>query len=152
VNGKNLLWKSHEPNDYTVWEECIFLILQQVVRQGGVGGMATRLWTGRFGVRVPVGERDLFLLPNVQTGSGAHRPPYSIGIGVFPWGNSGVKLTNHFRLVPRLRVSGAVPLLPSMPSWLGQGKLPFQQVVHTLTDGTSNVCIGSNCVYIRRHS
>jgi hypothetical protein len=29
---------------------------------------------------------------------------------------------NNF-IVPRLRMSGDIPLLPHMPSWLGEGKL-----------------------------
>ena len=35
-----------------------------------------------------------------------------------------MKLTTHFRLVPKLRMSGAVPLLPYMPvtSWRVKGQ------------------------------
>ena len=39
---------------------------------------------------------------------------YSVDTGDLPW---GMKLTAHLHLVPRLRMSGAVHLLPLMPSW-----------------------------------
>jgi hypothetical protein len=34
-----------------------------------------------------------------------------------------VKLNNYLYLVQRLRMSGAIPVLPSMPSWRGQENL-----------------------------
>jgi hypothetical protein len=40
--------------------------------------IVTRLWAGRSGGRILAHERDLSLLKNVQTGSGAHTTPYSI--------------------------------------------------------------------------
>jgi len=59
------------------------------------------------------------------TGSRAHPPSYSVGTWVFSWGYSclGMKLTAHCHLVPRLRMHGAIPLLPLQAFWLGQGKL-----------------------------
>jgi hypothetical protein len=39
----------------------------------------TRLRAGQFRVRMPAGERHLYLLRNVQTGSGAHHASYSLG-------------------------------------------------------------------------
>jgi len=35
----------------------------------------------------------------------------------------GVKLTNHLRLVPRLRMTGTIPELPQLSSWQLQGQL-----------------------------
>ena len=66
------------------------------------------------GVRVPVGASDSSFLQNVQTASGAHPALYSMGSGVLSRGYSGrgVKLTTHLHLVPRLRMSGAIPLIP----------------------------------------
>jgi hypothetical protein len=37
--------------------------------------------------------------------------------------NRGMKLTTHFHPLPSLRMSGAIPLTPHMPSWRGQGKI-----------------------------
>jgi hypothetical protein len=47
-----------------------------------------------------------------------------MGIGVLSWGYGdwGVKLTTHLHLVLWLRMSGAIPLLPS---WREQGQLDY---------------------------
>ena len=47
----------------------------------GVVGIATTLRAGRFGVRIPVGER---FFAAVQTGPGAHSALYTMGTGSFP--------------------------------------------------------------------
>jgi hypothetical protein len=49
----------------------------------------------------------------VHTGSRAHPTSYSMGIGVPPYSLSaqGVMLTTHLYLAPRLRKTGAIPLL-----------------------------------------
>ena len=47
----------------------------------------------------------------ILTGSGAHPESYSIGSGVLSLGRS-VKSTIHFHIQMRLRISGAMPLLP----------------------------------------
>ena len=72
----------------------------------------------------PVGARYFSFFENVQTGCGAHTASYSVGTGVLPRGYSGrsVKLTAHLHLVPRLRMSGAIPLLPlyAFRVWTGK--------------------------------
>jgi hypothetical protein len=76
--------------------------------------------TGQCRVRIAVGARDFSLLQNVQTGSGAHPVSYSLHTGVLSWGYSGwgMKFTTHQCLVLRLRMSGAVPLLPyALMAW-----------------------------------
>jgi hypothetical protein len=48
------------------------------------------------GVRIPVGERDCFLLQNVQTVSGSHPPCYSMGAGsAFPTVKRSGRETDH---------------------------------------------------------
>jgi hypothetical protein len=60
--------------------------------------------------------KGFFPSTEVQTGSGAHPASafYSVGTWILSWGESagGVKLTTHRHLVPRLRMIGAVTLLP----------------------------------------
>ena len=75
---------------------------------------ATRLQVGLPGFRIPVRTRDFSLLQNAQKGPGAHPAFYSIGTGVLSRGYSdwGVASTTHLHLVPRFRMSGAIPLFP----------------------------------------
>ena len=47
-----------------------------------VDGIATRIRAGRYGIRMPVGERDFFVLQYVQTGSGDHPTSCLVGTGV----------------------------------------------------------------------
>ena len=47
---------------------------------------ATRLWTGRSGVRIPAGTRYSSFLQNVQTGSEVNPASYSIGTRVISRG------------------------------------------------------------------
>jgi len=65
------------------------------------------------GARNIAGSRNFFLLQNIQTGSGAHPASYSLGTGLPFWGLSaqGMMLTTRFHLAPRLRISGAIPLI-----------------------------------------
>jgi hypothetical protein len=74
----------------------------------------TRLRGGQFSVRFLARVRNLSLLKNVQTGSGAHPACQSRGAGVPSRRQSGrgVKLTTHLHLEPKLRMSGATPLVP----------------------------------------
>ena len=67
---------------------------------GGSVGIATELWAGRSGDRIPVGAR---FPAHVQTGPGAHPASCKMGTGSFPGVKSGrgVTLTPHPRLVPR---------------------------------------------------
>jgi hypothetical protein len=62
----------------------------------------------------PARIKDFSLFRNVQTRSVAQTGCYLIGTGEFPGGlgGRGVKLTTHIRLVPRLRMSGVIYLLP----------------------------------------
>jgi len=71
----------------------------------------------------------------LHTGSEAHPASYSIGTRAASRGLSGrgVELTINLHLVPRLRMSGAIPLLPYMPSWRGQGKVTSGQNVEFLS-------------------
>jgi len=50
--------------------------------------------------------------------------------GLFPWGQRGwgLKLTADLHLVPRLRIGGAVPLFPHMPSLQDRGSCTFNFV------------------------
>jgi hypothetical protein len=59
------------------------------------------------------GPRDFLFYKTVQTGSGAHSVFYSVGTGVPSCGKDGrgAKLSTHLHLVPRLRMSVAIPLL-----------------------------------------
>jgi hypothetical protein len=58
---------------------------------------------------------------DVQTSCEPNRPSVqwvsSVGISV-----RGVRLTTHIQLQPRLRMSGAIPPLPYMVLWRGEGK------------------------------
>jgi len=77
----------------------------------------TRLRAGRSRFRIRVGARGFSFLHTVQTGSGAHPASYSIGTGSPPplpvkAAVFRVKLTTHLHLMPSLKISGAVTLLP----------------------------------------
>jgi len=63
--------------------------------------------------------RDFSLLQNFQMGSGAHPACCTISTAILSQGKSGrsLILSSHLRLVPRLRMSGAITLLPYIPSW-----------------------------------
>jgi len=49
---------------------------------GGVVGIVTVLQAGRVGVQILVCARNVSLIPNVQTSSGAYPVSYSVGSGV----------------------------------------------------------------------
>ena len=69
-----------------------------------------------------MGPRDFAVPLNVQTNSEAHLASYSLGTRVLSWGKSaGTKFITHPRLVPSLRMGGAVPLLPpcACMAWTG---------------------------------
>ena len=55
---------------------------------------------GRSGVQIPVWATDVSILQIVQTSSGAHPASYSMRTGA-----------SHFHLLPKIRLSGAIPLL-----------------------------------------
>jgi len=56
---------------------------------------------------------DFLLFLNDQTGHRAHLASNSMDTGVISQGQSGqgVKVTTHLHLLPKLRMSGATPLL-----------------------------------------
>jgi hypothetical protein len=60
-----------------------------------------RLWSGlddqRPGIRFPVGERDVYILCNIQTSSRAKPSSYTMGTGAF-------SLTTYVYLLPKLRI------------------------------------------------
>jgi hypothetical protein len=76
---------------------------------GSSVGIATKLWAGQSGDRIPVGAR--FSAP-VQTGPGAHPSSCTMGTGSFPGVKCGrgVTLTTHSLLVPWSWKSRAIPL------------------------------------------
>lgn len=80
-----------------------------------VVGIVTRPRAGRSGVRFSVQVIEFFL-PKVQTSSGAQQAPYSMGTGVIFRGQSwsGFMFLTDFHLRPRLRMGGAVSLIPSI--------------------------------------
>jgi len=82
----------------------------------------------------------------VQTASDAH--PFSLSSGY----RSSRELNHSFcpHLMPRLRINGAVLLLPSTPSWCGQHVFTFTCLIFSMsvdcfeaaevTDSCLNVC------------
>jgi hypothetical protein len=48
-------------------------------------GIVAEVWAGCSGVQIQAGVREFSLLQNVQTDSGAHPDPYSVGTEVQPW-------------------------------------------------------------------
>ena len=75
-------------------------------------------------VPFPAKSRNFSPLQKVETGCGTHPTFYSKGKGLLHWGQSGrsVKLTTPHHLLPRLRMNGAVPLLPHTTSWCVNGQ------------------------------
>jgi hypothetical protein len=73
--------------------------------------------------RFLVGEIDFSLLQNIHSGSGVHLDSYSVVIWNSVAGLWWPGRETHFRLVPRLRMSGAVHLLSNMPLWDEAGQI-----------------------------
>lgn len=75
-------------------------------------GIENRLWAGRSGVRIPLGEQipDHLWRP---VGTAVLSPGYC---------GRGVKLITHLRLAEKLRMCGAVPQLPvyDFMTWTGK--------------------------------
>lgn len=84
---------------YGVTSQYVWVPSESLSRSS-VAGIATTLRARWCGVQIPVGAGDSSLRQDVQTGS-----------GVLSRGR-GVNLTSHLKLVPRLSMSGAIPLLP----------------------------------------
>lgn len=66
-----------ERSNYNKHKLTIFVIIIIIIIL-----QATGLWTALFGVRIPVGERGLSFLQNVQTDFGDHPVSYSTCTGV----------------------------------------------------------------------
>jgi hypothetical protein len=62
---------------------------------------------------IPNRDRDFSLLHHVQTGSGAHQTSYPVGTGDLSLGVkwTGMKLTSHLHLVPKLNKHETILLL-----------------------------------------
>jgi hypothetical protein len=84
----------------------------------------TVLRARRSGVLFPVGETDFSVIQNVHTGSGPHGT-FCRGVSPLGYGGRCVKVTTHVHLVERLRMNGAVPLLPHIPSCSAEGNFTF---------------------------
>jgi hypothetical protein len=96
---------------YKIW----YLVVKEYVNRVCVFGVATRLGDGRSGVRMAAGTRNCFV---------SNHPVYcSVDAEDLPRKQSrqNMKLTNHLHLVPRLGMSGAVPILPlyAVMAWPG---------------------------------
>jgi hypothetical protein len=73
-----------------------------------------QLWAGRSGVRILAGARDFISSKTVQTDSGDHSAWQSVGGGVTSRERSGqgVMLTTHPHIVPKIRMTAGITLLP----------------------------------------
>jgi hypothetical protein len=66
-----------------------------------------------------------------------------------------VKMNFHFRVMPRLRMNGAIPPLPLIPSWLAQRRLFYFVVVvkivlnKQLFDASRSKSLQKNVVFQR---
>jgi hypothetical protein len=78
------------------------------MEQESAVSIAVRLRNGWSGVRIPERAKYLPFLPN----AGAQPASYSMGAGVLFGGGGGVKLITLIHPVPKLRMSGALHLLP----------------------------------------
>jgi hypothetical protein len=92
--------------------------------------IVTRLKAGdRPGFESWLGQEDFSLLQNAHTGSEAHPVSYLVGTVVLSCGSSsrGLKLTTEPYILPRLRMSGTIPLhLPhAFTAWTGKMLLYF---------------------------
>ena len=101
--------------------------------RGSVFDMAPMLWAERYVVRIAVGATDFSLLKNIQISSGAYLPSYAVGNGVLSPRKSGrsVKLSTRLRVLPRLRMSGVITLLPlyAFMAWTGKTlRLPLAAI------------------------
>jgi hypothetical protein len=92
--------------------------------RGSVVGIEAKLLPGRSGGRIPVGARDFLFSKTCWPALWPTQPPTQWQLDFFPGGKAtGVGLTYHLHVVPRLLMSGAIPLLPYTPSRHGQRNL-----------------------------
>ena len=90
------------------------VLVQWGTRDSGGHSDEATAWRSRNRRSIRCSDKGFFSSPKYQTGSGAHlTPPFRGYREIFPWGyrDRSVKLTAHLHLVPRLRMSGALPLL-----------------------------------------
>jgi len=94
----------------------------------------TKLRATRFDVQIATKSRDLSLLRNVQTGSGATQPP----IQWISREKSGwiVQMTQ-LQIVPWLRMCADILTLQYMPEYFAQGQLHVVTFVITFSTNTA---------------
>jgi len=88
---------------------CLPLILDG--KKGIIDDILTRLRVHKLRNHGLINGREFFLLKNISTDSHAVPASYLVGPGTPPWeiSNLGVKLITNLHLVPRSRMSGAIP-------------------------------------------
>ena len=76
------------------------------------------------GVQIPAEERNFHISNTVQNDYGAQPASHSINTGVLSRGQNGlgVSLITHLHIVPNLRMSGVIPLLPVYVLMVWTGK------------------------------
>jgi hypothetical protein len=87
----------------------------QMPNSENVVGIATMLRAERSGIRIPVG-RGMKCLSSLTLSDRLCGPQSLLFRGNRGCSGRGVKLATHLHLLPRLRMSGAIPLPPYMPS------------------------------------
>jgi hypothetical protein len=75
-------------------------------------GIATTYALDSSGFESQQGQEIFLFSKTVQTESGAHSTSHAIGTGFLSqsYDGGGVKLTTYLHLVPRLRMSGVLPI------------------------------------------
>jgi hypothetical protein len=83
-------------------------------------------------------------------GFGTHSAFYSVGTSVLSWGQSvwGLTLTTHLNLLPRLRMSGAVHLIPifSFMAWRGKFYIYFYPFVERPASNHLSCCMAQTLI------
>jgi hypothetical protein len=83
------------------------------VNRESVAGTATRLRDGRSEAQIPAGARNVYFLL---------KRPSSLPFNAY-WGQTDLGLMLATQLERRLRISGAITLIPYTSLWRGQGQL-----------------------------
>ena len=91
---------------------------------GIVVGTVSSIWAESTQYRIPACVKTFIFIRGFRTGSAAHALSHSVGTRFLSLQQSGqnVNLTSHLHLVPRLRMSRTVNLLPlyALESWTGR--------------------------------